>query len=118
MISENLLVGVGTGDAKDALMKEYTKRGMTGAIEHDLNAHNEFYQVFVAIGIIGFVLLLSNLYFPLIFAFKNGNLVYLLFLIIIILNFLPESMLETQAGVMFFAFFNSLLCFNKSKSID
>lgn len=118
VISENLWVGVGTGDAKDALMKEYTKRGMTGAIEHDLNAHNEFYQVFVALGIIGFVLLLSNLYFPLIFAFKNGNLVYLLFLIIIILNFLPESMLETQAGVMFFAFFNSLLCFHKSKSKD
>lgn len=114
IISNNLYLGTGTGDAKDELLKEYEKQGMTGAIEHKLNTHNEFYQVFVSIGLIGFTLLLAGLLIPLIFAFKTSNTIYLFFILIIIFNFLSESMLETQAGVMFYAYFNSLLCFKNS----
>jgi O-antigen ligase len=115
VIAENLILGTGTGDSKDELMKVYKERGMTGAYEHNLNSHNEFYQVFVALGIIGFILLFANLWFPLFSAIKSGNTIYVLFLLIIIFNFLTESMFETQAGVMFYGFFNSLLCFQKSK---
>ncbi|OFY92053.1 MAG: hypothetical protein A3K10_02625 [Bacteroidetes bacterium RIFCSPLOWO2_12_FULL_31_6] len=116
VIAENFLLGVGTGDAKDALMLEYEKRGMTGAIEHKLNSHNEFYQVFVSLGLIGFIFLILSLFLPLFFAYKTNNVIYILFLIIIIFNFFPESMLETQAGVVFYAFFNSILCFNSSNN--
>lgn len=119
VISENFLLGTGTGDSKDALLHEYEKRGMTSALEHKLNTHNEFYQVFVSIGLIGFILFIANLFVPLFFAFKTSNSVYLLFLVILILNIFPESMFETQAGVMFYSFFNSLLCFqyfNNDKS--
>ncbi|MGQ0829486.1 MAG: O-antigen ligase family protein [Bacteroidota bacterium] len=118
IISENMFIGVGTGDAKDELMKEYKKKGMTGAIEHKLNAHNEYYQAFVALGLIGFLLLLISLFFPLWYSFKAHNVIYILFLLIIILNFLTESMLETQAGVMFYAFFNSLLCFRLNQTTN
>jgi O-antigen ligase len=121
VIGAHFLFGTGTGDAKDVLVKEYEKRGMTGALEHKLNTHNEFYQVFVSLGLIGFILLLMQLFFPLVSAFKTQNVIYILFLLIIIINFIPESMLETQAGVMFFAFFNSMLCFcnnNHSNSKD
>ena len=113
IISENILFGVGTGDVKDELMKEYSKLGMTGAIEHRLNAHNAFYQAFIALGLFGFILLVVNLFFPLWHSFKISNTVYILFLLIIILNFLTESMLETQAGVVFYSFFNSLLSTRK-----
>ncbi len=112
VVSENILIGTGTGDAKDALLIEYEKRGMTGALKHKLNAHNEYYQVFVSIGLIGFMLLLMSLFLPLYNAFTSSNAIYILFLCIIIINFIPESMLETQAGVIFYAFFNSVLCFN------
>jgi O-antigen ligase len=112
IISKNLLLGVGTGDAKDALMEEYQKEVLTGAYEHKLNAHNEYLQVFVALGLIGFLVFMSSLIGPLIHAFKYSNALYFLFLLIIMLSFVTESMLETQAGVMFYAFFNSVLCFN------
>ena len=118
VISENFLLGTGTGDSKDCLMKEYKKRGMAGAVEHTLNAHNEYYQVFVSIGVIGFIILISNLLFPLGYAVKTSNSIYILFILILMLNFLPESMLETQAGVMFYAFFNSLLCFSDNKQLS
>ncbi len=112
IISENLIWGVGTGDTKDVLMEEYQRQGMSGAFEHKLNTHSAFYQVFVSLGLIGFLLFLAILLLPLYYAFKTSNGIYFLFLIIIILNFIAESMLETQAGVIFYAFFNSLLYFS------
>ena len=112
VISENMLIGTGTGDSKESLIVEYEKRGMTGALEHKLNAHNEYYQVFVSLGIIGLIILMLTLLLPLYNAFTSSNAIYVLFLLIIILNFIPESMFETQAGVIYFAFFNSVLCFN------
>lgn len=111
VIAKNAVLGAGTGDGKDALLKEYQERGMVGAYEHTLNAHNQFYQVTVSLGFIGLLLLLSSLILPLIGVYRSPSSIYILFLLIIIFNFIPESMLEVQAGVMFYAFFNSLLCF-------
>ncbi|HEY4799610.1 MAG TPA: O-antigen ligase family protein, partial [Bacteroidia bacterium] len=112
-IKENLLIGVGTGDVKDELMKVYKEKGMTGALEHSLNAHNQYIQTFIALGIPGIAGLL------LLFAagawkgFKQKKWLYLYFLLILFLNFIPESMLEVQAGTMFYAFFNSLFLFSE-----
>lgn len=112
VISEHFIFGTGPGDAKDELMKEYEKRGMTGALEHRLNAHNEFYQVFVALGLIGFTVFCMQLFLPLVTSVKEKNNLYAFFLVITILNFLTEAMLEAEAGVIFYAFFNSVLCFS------
>ena len=112
VISENFLFGTGTGDSKDELIKKKKKRGMTGAVEHRLNAHNEFYQVFVAVGLIGFSVFLLQLLIPLLISIRERKSIYMSFLLILMLNFLTESMLEAEAGVIFYAFFNSILCFS------
>jgi O-antigen ligase len=111
VIAEHPILGTGTGDSKDELIKEYERRGMTGAAHNQLNAHNEFYQVFVSLGLIGFIVFSTQLMMPLIVSIKEKNSMYTFFLIIIILNFLTESMLEREAGVLFYAFFNAVLCF-------
>lgn len=110
IISNHTLIGVGTGDVINELIREYHIRGMKGAEELRLNAHSVFYQVFIALGIVGFLLLLLNLFIPIRQAFKFKGHIYVLFLGLILLNFLTESMLNTQAGVIFYAFFNTLLC--------
>ncbi|MCW3102247.1 MAG: hypothetical protein JWO09_687 [Bacteroidetes bacterium] len=112
LIADNFFTGVGTGDAKPMLLRAYARKGMLGAFEHRLNAHNEFYQVFVAVGVFGFLILLGCLLLPLIPAFRERCIIYLVFLFLVILNFIPESMLETQAGVMFYAFMNAMLFFS------
>lgn len=111
VIKENLLFGVGTGDSKEALIKEYSKRNIKTAVENKLNAHNEFYQIFICLGLLGFIILLINLIYPFVFAVQTKHYLYCFFILIIGFNFLSESMLETQAGVIFYAFFNSILCF-------
>lgn len=110
VISEHTLIGVGTGDVRYELIKEYKIRGMKGAEKDRLNAHSVFYQVFIALGIVGFFLLLLNVLIPIRQAFKMKGHIYVLFLGLILFNFLTESMLDTQAGVIFYAFFNTLLC--------
>jgi O-antigen ligase len=114
LIAHNFVSGVGAGDTKDALLQEYEKRGMTGAIEHSLNAHNQYFQLFLAIGIIGFIFFIASLVFPFLIQLKNKNWFYCYFILLLGINFLVESMFETQAGTMFYGFFNSLLFFSST----
>jgi O-antigen ligase len=112
IIKDNFIFGVGTGDVKDVLLEKYKEKGMTGALSERLNAHNQFLQTFIALGLPGIILLLSSFIFPFILAFRKKNFIYIVFLVIVFINFLTESMLETIAGVLFYAFFNSLLMVN------
>ncbi len=111
VIAEHFIFGTGIGDSKDALMKMYKEKGMTGAYASQLNTHNEFYQVFVSLGLIGFLIFVSSIIFPVFLSIKVKDLMYILFAFILILNFMAESMLETQAGTIFYAFFNAMLLF-------
>lgn len=118
VIKNNFLFGVGTGDAKDALNAEYSKNNITNALNHNLNAHNEFYQIYICLGLIGFIILVLSLFYPFVYYSKTIDYVYVIFLLIIIFNFLTESMLETQAGVMFYAFFNAILGLKNNDDVE
>jgi O-antigen ligase len=106
------LIGVGTGDTEDKLMGQYAKDSVLGALKEKLNTHDEYLQVMIAIGIGGLICLLACLVLPFYKCFKERRFVYAMFLIIVALNFLTESMLETQGGTIFYGLFNSLLMFN------
>lgn len=101
--------GVGTGDVKDVLVEYYMNSGLDYAAEKELNAHNQFLQIALATGILGLLVLLLMIFYPLYYAIKNTYIIYIVFLGLIIINFLTEAMLETLAGVVFFAFFNTML---------
>lgn len=118
VIKNNFLFGVGTGDAKDALNAEYSKSNIANALNHNLNAHNEFYQIFICLGLIGFIILVLSLFYPFVYYSKTIDYLYVIFLLIITFNFLTESMLETQAGVMFYAFFNAILGLKNNEDVE
>lgn len=105
LIKSNFLFGTGVGDANDTLYVAYAENGLSGALKHHLNAHNQFLQTFLGMGILGFVLLFSLTIIPLYFFVKRKNLIAFIFTFLILVNFLVESMLQTAAGVLFFSFF-------------
>jgi O-antigen ligase len=111
IVKRNLIFGVGTGDIKDSLLDNYKKRNISWAFSNKFNVHNQFIETFVGQGIIGFILLLLLFSLPLISGIQKSNFILLFFIIVTGLNFLTESMLNTQAGVVFFAFFYSVLNF-------
>ena len=109
IIREHPLVGVGTGDAQKALTEKYQSAGMTKALQKNFNAHNQYLQTSIAIGFPGLIALLYILVVPVVPAFRRKDYIYLMFLLIFAVNILFESMLERQAGVIFYALFNVLL---------
>jgi O-antigen ligase len=113
LIKNNFLLGTGVGDANDELYKRYQLNGIEGAYDKKLNAHNQFLQTFIGIGLFGFILLCIISIGQIFIAYNNKNIIMFVFFVIISLNFFVESMLQTSAGVLFFVFFFCLI--NKSK---
>lgn len=109
LISQNVWIGTGTGSTNDQLWSAYEKQGLTIAYQQKLNAHNQFIQTFLTVGLPGFLILLWMLLSPLIRSiFKQDRLVSGFF-ILMILNITVESMFETQAGILFFTIFYVLM---------
>jgi len=109
VFKKNKWIGVGAGDAKDELIAQYQLDGKTQLYEKRLNAHSQFLQTAVALGSIGLVILLCLFFYGLFVSICNKDWIFISFLVLSILNFFVEAMLETQAGVVFFSFFYSLL---------
>jgi O-antigen ligase len=109
IISDHYLFGVGTGDVKDTLYVKYAKNNMVSALKLKLNSHCQYLQTFIALGIVGILVLILMLLFPAILAIRRSDYLYFLFLAIFAFNILVESMFEVQAGVVFYAFFNAFL---------
>ncbi len=101
--------GAGIGDANDKLQETYVENGMIQDMERMLNAHNQFLQTFIAAGIPGLLALLLLLLLPVYHSVKNKDWLALTFISILTINFLFESMFQTQAGIVFFAFINTAL---------
>jgi O-antigen ligase len=105
LVKENILTGTGVADANDELYKKYEAGGLTGAFEHKLNAHNQYLQTFIGMGIPGITLLLLMTVGQLVMGYLRRNFLLLVFMASVVINFLVESMLQTSAGMIFFAFF-------------
>jgi O-antigen ligase len=109
LIKNKFWIGTTAGDVNDKLIESYEKEGLTGALTKKLNAHNQFLQTFIGTGFIGFVLLILMTLFLIVYSFIKKNYILMLFSILISLNFMVESMLQTQAGFTFFTFFLCLI---------
>ncbi len=105
LVKENFLAGTSVGDANDALHVKYEANGLTGALAHNLNTHNQYFQTFIGLGVFGFLMLVAMTLGTMILGLLKRNIFLTLFSLIIIINFLVESMLQTQAGTLFYAFF-------------
>lgn len=105
IIKQHWLFGTTPGDANDVLHKSYELNGMEGALKKNLNAHNQYLQTFIGTGILGFLLLCVMTLGAMIYGILKKNTILILFSILITLNFLVESMLQAQAGFIFFVFF-------------
>ncbi len=105
IVKQHLLFGVSPGDSNDKLYEAYRANGLTGALNKKLNAHNQFLQTFLGCGIFGFLILLLISAGLIVVGFVKSNYILLAFGVLVTLNFAVESMLQTQAGIVFYVFF-------------
>ena len=109
LLPEVLPMGTGTGDVKDALMESYRSNDFNYGLEKSLNAHNQYLQTVLALGIPGLASLLLFVFSPLVFRRINRDPAVTCFFLVIGLNALAESILEVQRGVVMTALFAPLL---------
>jgi len=108
-IQENWIFGIGTGDVQDKMNECYAHSDSPLDKQWQKRPHNQFVTIMVAIGIVGLLIFLVSLVYPLIYLWKQLPSIYWMFLISALISFMFEDTLETQSGLSFFALFNTLL---------
>jgi O-antigen ligase len=109
LIRHNPVIGVGIGDVRTELTNEYIRVGEDKLGKEKLNAHNQFLEVFLEGGVIGFMVFIFILGFMIFIAIIEKNLLYGLFIMIILVFFMFETVLYRLAGVAFFSLFSFIL---------
>lgn len=112
LIAEQPAIGYGTGRSWEKLQDQYVKMNYKGPQIKKINAHNQYLETAIDIGLIGLLYMLLCFVLPLIYAIRKKLFIYGAFLCILLVNMVVESMLEQQAGTLFYGVFNSLLMFN------
>ncbi len=108
---ENFWLGTGTGDAQEKLSEIIKKGNFKNDEISFLNAHNQFLETFMSSGLIGFLILLMIVLYSFYYAVKAKNELFILFLILIVINLIFESMLNTIAGIVFLCYFLNYFIF-------
>lgn len=108
IIKKKPFIGVGTGDVLDALQLQYEIDNTILKPRYRLRAHNQYITFTVAFGILGILIFGISLVYPFFNNNMSNNYLYISFLCIILLSMLSEDTLETQIGITFFAFFNTI----------
>jgi len=106
ILKNNWVLGVGTGDLKSAFNSAYTDLESQLSPKWRHRAHNQYLSIWLALGLVGFILFLGIVCYPF-YIQKTIPLYVWLFVIIALISMLTEDTLETQAGATFVMFFMS-----------
>ncbi len=112
LIKEAPLLGYGIGDANDVLIKKYKELGYTYNYENEYNAHNQFLQIFLQTGVLGFIVLVM-IFILLAIRMRRSRNEFSVFLILFI-SLMFESMLVRFNGIVFFSIVIPLLLKKRS----
>ncbi len=108
IVHHNPIIGVGTGDIQDAFNDMYHETNSKLDLIWRLRCHNQYLAITVAFGFIGLIVFLFYLLYPAFVLRKKLHYLYWPFFLIALLSFITEDTLETQSGLTFFIFFQTL----------
>lgn len=117
IIENNFITGVGTGDIQDAFNNYYEKNESELKPQYRVRTHNQFLAFFITLGIFGFIWFSYATIYPL-FIFVKNNFILAVAQFVLLLSFLTEDTLETQAGITLYIFIIALgiIDMNRRKS--
>lgn len=103
VIKENIWTGVGIGDSKTELLKQYHKSNFTKGKTNKFNCHNQYLESTLASGIAGLILLLTIGILYLVQSWKSKNAFVWAIVLFYFMSMITESLLERHWGVTTFA---------------
>jgi O-antigen ligase len=106
-VGDNYLIGTGSGSGL-AKLQEYRKSDWLEYYEN-YNTHSQYLEIMLVHGLLGLLFFLSCFSLPIKHAISNRNIAYLLFMFMILFEFIVEVYLARQRGVVFYSLFAALL---------
>ncbi|MEE0267257.1 MAG: O-antigen ligase family protein [Bacteroidales bacterium] len=113
VIKNNLLIGVGTGNAPRELKKQLEINNSELA-DTNMRTHNQYFSIVFSYGIVGLLIWFAFLFYPMFRFSLNKNPYYIIFLAIMLISFFSEDTLDNQAGIMMYCCWNFFFV-NQSK---
>lgn len=117
LLKKHPLIGVGTGDIRDAFNQHYDETESRLKPEWRNRTHNQYLSMGVAFGLLGMLWFILVLIYPLCYSDVRKDFFYIVFFTIIVSSMLTEDTLETQAGITFFVFFQCLLLLSRKSAL-
>jgi O-antigen ligase len=105
VIKDNLLIGVGTGNAPRELKKQLQATN-SELSDTNMRTHNQYFSIVFSYGIIGLLIWFAFLFYPMFRESLNKNPYYIIFLLIMLISFFSEDTLDNQAGIMMYCCWN------------
>lgn len=111
IISSHPFLGIGIGDMGDMMNERYLEKNREDLASRSLNTHNQFLQSGLAIGLSAIIILFWLIIKNVKYAFKRKAYYFLIWTLTLTAVMLTESIFETQAGVLFIAFFLAMFIY-------
>lgn|GEM_PF-1141671 len=102
------LSGYGTGSVRENLVDTYQERDFQTGVDAAFNAHNQYLQTWLMLGLPGLLLLLMIMVQLGVDAWRNNRPERTAAMVFLGMAMMSEAMLERQMGVLPFAFFVAL----------
>lgn len=108
IIESNQLLGIGTGDLKDEMKAGYDKIN-SQLNNRDFLPHSQFFTIIIRFGFVGLTLFFLSIASAVLIEKRQHDFLVLVHLFIVIVSMVNEDTLETQYGIILFAFWGALL---------
>ncbi|MBI9033570.1 MAG: O-antigen ligase family protein [Bacteroidales bacterium] len=109
--------GYGTGSVKEVLHEIEVENDHIISDQRYYDAHNQFLQTYLVVGIPGIMIFLTFFFLSIKQAIMRQKLILGIFLGLIILNLMFESMLDRQLGISFIIFFLVILIYQPKREM-
>jgi O-antigen ligase len=113
LISKSPIIGYGAGSEIGLLQTSFYNKKFYNSYLNKLNAHNEYLSFLVKSGIIGLLIYVSTLAFGFLISFRQKDLLFFTFMLLIAIVSLSENLLDVDKGIFFYAFFFSFFIFSR-----
>tara|TARA_R100001369_G_C3325493_1_gene169668 strand:- start:2180 stop:3424 length:1245 start_codon:yes stop_codon:yes gene_type:complete len=111
--NKNILFGNGIGDADASIFSSYAEFNQKENLKKRYNAHNQFIQTYVSLGLIGVALLLFIFFYYFKYFYGQSFFIGYVILLMTFMLFQTESYLVRHNGIVMFAF---LICIFTNRS--
>ena len=115
LISKKPIIGYGSGSEMGLLSDAFFIHKLYNSYLSKLNAHNEYLSLWLKSGIIGFLIYAVTLTWGLVRSFKNKDLLFFTFILLVGIVSFSENLLDVDKGIFFYAFFYSFFICSSEK---